>query len=112
MVVKSSDIGEAEIISNSFVTYPNPALPGDTIFIRYSLTKDSGDAIINIYDVAGQLVKRFNKKAEMDVNKIEWDGTTDKGDRLSPGVYICEFNIGKQRAYWRLAIRPGLRMKQ
>ena len=112
MVVKSSDIGEAEIISNSFVTYPNPALPGDTIFIRYSLTKDSGDAIINIYDVAGQLVKRFNKKAEMDVNKIEWDGTTDKGDRLSPGVYICELNIGKQRAYWRLAIRPGLRMKQ
>jgi len=69
--------------------YPNP-FKDDTYF-TFKLTQLPDELKINVYTVAGRLVKEINimqSELNFDFNKIYWDGKDEDGDRLANGVYF------------------------
>jgi len=67
--------------------YPNPFNPVTTI--AYQL-KEPGRVTLNIYNVAGQLVRTLvDANREAGINyEARWDGTTRSGERVASGVYF------------------------
>ncbi|MBL1214844.1 MAG: hypothetical protein HND52_15915 [Ignavibacteriae bacterium] len=69
--------------------YPNP-FKDDTYF-TFKLTQLPDELKINVYTVAGRLVKEIDimqSELNFDFNKIYWDGKDEDGDRLANGVYF------------------------
>ena len=69
-------------------SYPNPFNPTTTI--RYSLSKRT-KFTLNVYDIAGRLVKRLLVDEVKDAGsyKVDWDGRNEAGSRVASGVYFC-----------------------
>lgn len=66
--------------------YPNPMT--HLITISYQLCS-SMEVDLSIYDIQGRLVKRLGKgMQEPGVHVHQWDGTDEKEDRVSAGVYL------------------------
>ena len=70
--------------------YPNPWRPGsggsfDGPGILFNGLVDG--AVIKIYTVAGDLVRRLDVSSADGGQKL-WDGTNDGGDRAASGVYL------------------------
>lgn len=72
--------------------YPNPFNPVTTI--KYTLKYDT-KVTLKIYNILGQLVKeivdRFESKG---LKKVLWDGTNNKGNQVSTGLYFYKLTAG------------------
>lgn len=90
--IEGEPLQEARPISSQISIYPNPCKQSTTI--NYQLIKPEHVAI-NIYNISGQLVKII-VDAEKKVGRytILWNCMTDKGKRVSGGVYFCEMTSG------------------
>jgi hypothetical protein len=68
---------------------PNPFTKHTTITIGQS----TGIIELQIYDIMGRVVKSFSLLTTYTLlpTVLSWDGADDSGQRLSPGVYMCEF---------------------
>ena len=76
--------------------YPNP-FSGETYF-TFKLTQIPDELKINVYTVAGRLVKviqRNSSELNSDFNRIYWDGKDQDGDLLANGVYFYRMYIKK-----------------
>jgi hypothetical protein len=76
--------------------YPDP-ISKDTYF-TFKLTQLPDELKINIYTVAGRLIKQINKKSSelnYDFNRIYWDGKDEDGDIPANGVYFYKIIISK-----------------
>jgi hypothetical protein len=75
--------GMAAPLSNS----PNPFDPSTTI--RFDMPAKGGRVRLEIYNVAGQLVRTlFNGEVHGGANSVVWDGTDDRGRRQAAGPYL------------------------
>ena len=73
--------------------YPNPFTTFTTIC--YSISTRGGVSM-KIYDLSGRVVKTLvNGEQEQGYYTIRWDGTDNRGERLSSGIYFINFNAGK-----------------
>jgi len=71
---------------NLYQNYPNPFNP--TTVISYELPHPA-DVRIEIYNVLGQKIKTlFDGYQSNLVGRVVWDGTNDRGQGVSTGVYI------------------------
>jgi flagellar hook assembly protein FlgD len=43
---------------------------------------------LNIYNVAGQLVRSYNGVGSQSLNVVTWDGKDNSGSEVSSGVYF------------------------
>jgi len=69
-----------------FHNYPNPFNP--TTHIRFNLPKTE-QVTIKIYDVIGRLTKTLvDQKMRVGQHTITWDGTDERGIRVTSGVYF------------------------
>ncbi|MBI1923136.1 T9SS type A sorting domain-containing protein, partial [Candidatus Poribacteria bacterium] len=94
-------------------TYPNPFAPGkeEKAVIRYVLSQPQ-PVTINIYDVAGRLVRTYDDTGREGINDtLKWDGMTAGRDVVGNGIYICELDAGETRKYWRIVVGPSIRRK-
>lgn len=73
-------------------SYPNP-FNGYTI-LSYSLPQES-DILLNIYDLQGRLVKTV-AQGHQGVGRFDasWDGTGNRGQSVSSGVYLAQLQAG------------------
>lgn len=77
-------------IKDTVYNYPNPFNPDKRATnIRFSVEKDS-DVIIEIFDVAGDLVWKRELRAKPGKTTVSWDGKNEKGDKVANGVYIYQ----------------------
>jgi photosystem II stability/assembly factor-like uncharacterized protein len=73
--------------------YPNPFNPETTI--AYSIEK-AGKINIEIYNVKGQLVKTLlNEVKPQGAYAVKWNGTDDKGNAVSSGMYMYRMQTGQ-----------------
>ena len=75
---------------NSFnvTCYPNPF--ETFVNIEVNLTKRT-DVIVEIYDLQSRKIcQLYNGNAEQ--LKLRWDGNDLRGNRVTPGIYICRVN--------------------
>ena len=73
----------------SVYNYPNPCRY--ETFFTFRLTKIPDKVVINIYTIAGRLIKQIIKywpELKTDFNSIFWDCRDEDGDLLSNGVYF------------------------
>jgi hypothetical protein len=71
---------------------PNPFNPSTTI--AYSLAGDS-DVTLAIFDVKGSRVKTLASGHETTgIHRVPWDGTNERGTRVSSGVYFYRLIAG------------------
>ena len=76
---------------DSLKAYPNP-YNRDTAFTgKFKITEIPVDCDLIIYNIAGEKIKTLNEsKMPLFPNMgwIEWDGTNEAGEAVSPGVYV------------------------
>ncbi|TMQ47487.1 MAG: T9SS type A sorting domain-containing protein, partial [Candidatus Eisenbacteria bacterium] len=77
---------------------PNPF--SSTMSYSYRVV-DGGEQSVDVglYDMAGRLVRRLASGSQATgVYTVQWDGRSDAGDQVAPGVYILRARVaGLQR---------------
>ena len=114
----------------AFVNYPNPfnydgsgtnygslgnEVAGTTI--RFVLGKPFDTATIRIYDLAGNMVRKFDSEEILSAQegvafntfgrgeyKVHWDGRSQFGEELANGIYLGELELDSKRYYTKMAI--------
>jgi hypothetical protein len=87
--------------------YPNPFNP--ETWVPYRLAK-SGDVKVNIYNVAGQLVRTlelgYREAGSYTVKEraAYWDGRNNLSERIASGVYFYHIQSGSFHATKRMVI--------
>jgi hypothetical protein len=92
MNASTASILENDQVESIFSVYPNPFSTGVKI---YSPKMKSGDIIsVYIYDLQGKLVRKLAQNATIDSNELmlEWNGRSDAGDEVDPGLYYMSIN--------------------
>ena len=68
--------------------FPNPF--NSSTSIKYSVAK-TGHVKLNIYNVAGQLVRTLvDEQKKVGIHTVHWDGKDPKGKPLPNGIYFCQ----------------------
>ena len=86
IVIQFTPIGDEElepIPVAEIYNYPNPFNPETTI--RFSLPEFTGNEALEIFNMKGQIVRRFDV-LESKGNKV-WDGRNAAGNQVSSGIY-------------------------
>ena len=83
--------------------YPNPF--GEKVNIGY--TPDStGQIVLDIYNVKGQLVRSYHKAARADEPQhIQWDANDEIGRNVSKGIYFCKINMPSNKQICKKIIK-------
>jgi hypothetical protein len=69
--------------------YPNPFNPATTISL--SLPVES-DWTIEVFNVAGQLVREYSGHSQAGTTSVIWDGTDTNGKSVASGIYFYRAN--------------------
>jgi len=81
------------LVVRDVYNYPNPFSANTTFTFQQNLTKPI-DVKINIYTIAGRLIKVLEEKnINQKFVKINWDGRDDEGDRLANGTYLYKLIV-------------------
>lgn len=78
--------------SNNLFTYPNPF--SNVATINLSLTHETGNCLLEIYDITGKKINDFLVKSNSHV--IQWNGHDKTGNRLPAGVYFLYVRNNKE----------------
>jgi len=88
-VAQNADVQELQALPDEFAmgkNYPNPFREATSI--RYQLPADSRVSV-EVYNVSGRKVKTLVAEVQKaDRYVLEWNGLSDAGNPVSPGVYI------------------------
>lgn len=89
-----------EVAAPVLRAYPNPFRESITL----EFAADAGDAArVEIFDVAGRLVNRFEVPA---LALVAWPGTDGSGRNIAPGVYFLRYRIGTRSHVKRIVKLP------
>jgi hypothetical protein len=84
--------------------FPNPMNP--TAKITYTVGK-SGRVWLRVFDVNGHVVRTLvdqYREARRDAYEVIWDGTNDRGERVSSGVFFYQLEAGGFRSAKKMVI--------
>ena len=86
--------GKAGLMASNYLDIsPNPST--GLTDIRYQIT-DNSNALLEIYDVSGTLVRSFDLESSImnQESAISWQGEDNTGRKLPGGVYFVKFRAG------------------
>lgn len=89
------------------VNYPNPMLDYTNFTFEHNQKDNEIDVQIRIYDMMGQLVRTIEEHCygtTARIDPIYWDGTSDRGSKLPPGMYVYYVTITNSQKNKVLAI--------
>lgn len=89
-------VGEPPLVTENklYSNYPNPFNPTTTI--NFSVAGNS-NVTLQVFNIAGQLVKTLaNQRYSGGSHSVVWDGTNDRGNLLSSGIYFYRLKIGEK----------------
>ena len=73
--------------------YPNPFNPSTTV--RFAVPAAGGDVRLAIFDIRGRLVRTLVRgHRDGGMHTAVWNGTDDKGARVSSGMYFVILETG------------------
>ena len=70
--------------------FPNPFRPskGETTTIQYDLGEDANSIEVEIYSLAGQLIRKWFGNTQRGRHRIIWDASNQGGRTISSGMYF------------------------
>jgi len=90
------------------INYPNPFTAHTSFRFEHNRPDTNLKLRIRIFTAFGKLVKTINETINTNGNRssdINWEGTTDYGGMLSPGVYIYQLQVTS--ADGEMAVKSG-----
>ena len=88
----------AALIGNS----PNPWRTATRI--TFVLPQLHGEAVsLDVFDAAGRRVRHFAGTFVPGVNAVDWDGTDDRGQSVTAGLFFYRLVVGKEKFTRRMA---------
>lgn len=85
-------------------SYPNPFDSRSTVAtITYTLNTPS-TADIRIYTLFGVKVRDFSVTGGAGTNTTTWDGSDDRGRKLSKGIYILTISAAGETVRWKIGV--------
>lgn len=79
----------------------NPRLNED---VRISLGAYSGDVTVEVYSLAGALVRTIDESVSGDDSAVFWNGTNDEGDVVASGVYLLRIGTDREEQVRKVAV--------
>lgn len=89
----------AELALEHVVNYPNPFTNNTTFWVNHNRPGEVLDVSIQIFSVAGKLVKTLKTTQVSDgatFNDLNWDGRDDFGNKIGKGVYVYKVIVKTQ----------------
>jgi len=78
-----------------FQNYPNPF--NSRTKVEYYLP-ENGNINISVYSMTGEKIKTLiNRNEDEGLNFVWWNGTNDKDQTVSSGIYLCSMHSGSKR---------------
>ena len=81
--------------------YPNPFSNTTNFYLEHNQNEEITSAEIQIFNTTGMRVKTIkvnNPSKGYTIGPIQWDGTTDGGQKLQAGIYIYRILINKENS--------------
>lgn len=82
--------------------WPNPVVGATRI--AFVLPSGSVEPSLRVYDSAGRSVRRLSQPWAAGRNEVVWDGTDERGSRVSPGVYFFKLRTGERELSQRIVV--------
>jgi hypothetical protein len=88
----ASDLGK---MADTVAVYPNPFK--DKLSIEIQLTESSALEDLSVYDLKGSVIYKFDKNLLNAGSKktVTWNGQSQNGTILKPGIYLLVFRTSK-----------------
>ncbi len=90
-------VTEAEDFTLSdLINYPNPFTNSTAFYFQHNRAGEFLQVELQIFDLSGRKVASIQDNLYDDgyrVGPINWDGTTNFGEKLGAGIYIYRFNV-------------------
>ena len=97
-----SPVDDLPVFKMSLGNYPNPFNPMTKV--AFAIEAD-GHAMINIYNVQGQLVRRLvDGNMAAGTHQVTWDGRDQSGLQVGSGVYFARLISGGQVAEHKMVL--------
>lgn len=90
--IEDSPEGNLPEFSGFLGNYPNP-FNGETI-IKFMIHNYEGPAVVEIFDLAGRLVRKLRTGTVGGTGAVLWDGRDFKGDICASGQYFARLGVG------------------
>ena len=75
------------------LNYPNPFKDNTSFYFQHNRAGELLEVELQIFDISGRKVASINENVYDDgyrVGPIQWDGTTNSGEKLGAGIYIYQ----------------------
>jgi len=85
------------MITRLFANHPNPFNPSTSIRYQVSGIMGQGNSHvqIDVYNVRGQLIRSLvNEEHKPGEYRVVWNGTDDRGQHVSSGIYFYVMRAG------------------
>jgi len=90
-------------ITNSFGMYPNPSEGEVTLDFSNAV---NGEVSLEVFNLLGEKVAVIVKRAYLPgQHTVTWNGQTDGGDRVAPGLYLVRFSVGGSSISKRIVMK-------
>jgi hypothetical protein len=82
-----------DLVVRDIYNYPNPFSSNTAFTFQHNLVRPV-DVKINVYTIAGRLIKQLEEKnINQKFVKINWDGRDEDGDQLGNGTYLYKLVV-------------------
>jgi len=105
---------DAKIILKDVINYPNPFSERTQFRFTHNRQGEDINVDIEIFSVKGEFITNLSENftdSESTIDRIEWDGRNNKGEKVDDGIYIYKINVqsltdaSKNQTFSRLIIR-------
>ena len=88
-------IDDPGVLADTVSVYPNPFAEHVNIEVQLAELSEMQD--LSVYDLKGSLIYKFDKNIINSESKktISWNGQTQNGTKLKPGIYLLVFKTAK-----------------
>ncbi len=86
----------AQIALTKVLNYPNPFFDHTNFVFEHNQPNTDLDIQIQIFNLNGKLIKIIKSYINTNgfkIDPIEWDGTTDSGEKIEKGLYIYRITV-------------------
>ncbi|MCP4550614.1 MAG: type IX secretion system sortase PorU [Bacteroidetes bacterium] len=93
-------VDQDQFIIENLINYPNPFLNETSFLFDHNQANTTLNIEIQIYGMDGQKVRTLRKSINangFNSGPIRWDGTSDFGSKLDPGMYIYRIIFENQK---------------
>ena len=81
---------------SELLNYPNPFKDNTAFYFQHNRAGELLEVELQIFDLSARMVASINKNIYDNgyrVGPINWNGTTNSGEKLGAGIYVFRFNV-------------------